>query len=119
MELLIVGIGGALGTMARYLLGRMVSAGTTTRFPVGTFLINLSGAFLLGIVINAGITGSPYLLLADGFLGAFTTFSTFLYEGFNLIKDNRKLNAIIYVTGSIILGIAGFIAGMTIAGIFR
>ena len=52
-----------------------------------------------------------FLLLADGFLGAFTTFSTFMYEGFNLFQENERLNALVYIISSVFLGIVGFVMG--------
>lgn len=118
-ELLLVGAGGALGSAARYLLARKIATATTSWFPAATFLINILGALLLGITVRAGIAGNLYLLFADGFLGAFTTFSTFMYEGFTLFKDKKRLNAVIYIAGSVVLGIAGFAAGMAIAGVFE
>ena len=118
MEYVFVGIGGALGSLARYSLGRIVSGKATTTFPLGTFIINITGAFLLGIVSTLSLNPNIYLLLADGFLGAYTTFSTFMYEGFNLFQGNEKLNAIVYILGSLIIGIIGFTIGVTITKLF-
>lgn len=111
MELLLVGIGGSLGSLARYTLGKRIAEQAATTFPVGTFIINISGALLLGIVSALEPGRSASLLVADGFLGAYTTFSTFMYEGFNLFAENEKLNAAVYITGSLILGIIGYIIG--------
>ena len=111
MKLLLVGLGGIAGSLSRFALGRYLAA-KSTRFPVGTFVINISGALLLGLVSIAG-SGTPlYYLLGMGFLGAYTTFSTFMYEGFTLIEDNRSLNAAIYIVSSVILGAVGFTAGV-------
>lgn len=118
MEYVLVGFGGALGSIVRYSLGKFVSERTKTKFSFGTFIINITGAMLLGIVSSAGVGSSWYLFLADGFLGAYTTFSTFMYEGFNLLQHKKKLNAFIYILGSLILGILGFIIGSKIALIF-
>jgi fluoride exporter len=111
MEYVIVGIGGALGSIARYSLGKAISSKYRAVFPVATFIINIIGAILLGIISNVGVTGNLYLLLADGFLGAYTTFSTFMYEGFTLFKDKQTLNALIYVLSSLLLGVVGFVIG--------
>ena len=117
MGYIMVGIGGALGSLARFSLGRIVSEKARTAFPLGTFIINITGAFLLGIVSTIGLNGNIYILLADGFLGAYTTFSTFMYEGFNLFQDNEKMNAFTYILGSLIIGIVGFVIGVEIAKI--
>jgi len=90
MELLLVGIGGSLGSLVRYILGKRIAEKYSTTFPVGTFIINISGAFLLGIVSALEPGRSASLLIADGFLGAYTTFSTFMYEGFNLFEENEN-----------------------------
>ena len=115
MQYLLVAAGGAMGSLVRFILGRKISEKFTTGFPVGTFIINITGAILLGIVSSSGMEVNTYTLLGDGFLGAYTTFSTFMYEGFNLFQDNEKLNALAYILGSLILGITGFIFGVAIA----
>jgi len=114
MDYVLIGIGGACGSIVRYQLGRIISEKSKARFPWGTFIINITGALLLGFLssIGAGINLSH--LLADGFLGAYTTFSTFMYEGFNLFQDKEKLNAYIYILGSLILGVIGYALGASI-----
>lgn len=111
MQYVLVGIGGAFGSLARYSLGKLIAERIKTRFPLGTFIINITGALLLGLVSSVVSNGSWYHLLADGFLGAYTTFSTFMYEGFNLFQGKSKLNSIVYIMGSIILGLIGFVIG--------
>jgi len=111
---LIVGVGGILGSITRYKLGKVIMKKTKSILPMGTFIINITGAFFLGIVSNYQYEKSFYLLLADGFLGAYTTFSTFMYEGFNLLNGKEKLNAVIYITASILVGIIGFLLGTLI-----
>ena len=114
MEYILVGAGGIFGSLARFIIGRFVAQRTGSTLPVGTFIVNTTGAFLLGIISSIGIGSNSYLLLADGFLGAYTTFSTFMYEGFNLFQENEKLNAFIYILFSLFLGILGFITGVGI-----
>ncbi len=114
MELLLIGIGGALGSLARYALGVFIAHRQRGPFPVGTFLINISGAFLLGVVSSLHIGQNLYLLLGEGFLGAYTTFSTFMYEGVTLLKGRHRLNALVYILSSIILGIIGYATGVFI-----
>lgn len=119
MNFVFVGIGGAFGSLARYQLGKVISQKSATTFPVGTFIINITGAILLGMVSSLDISKNMYLLLGDGFLGAYTTFSTFMYEGFNLFQENEKLNAFIYILGSLILGIIGYILGFWLGNLIK
>lgn len=114
MDYILVGIGGFFGAVARFEAGRLLSRLTKSSFPLGTFTVNILGAFLLGIVSSLDPGKNTYLLIGDGFLGAFTTFSTFMYEGFNLFKERQALNAATYISLSILLGIGGFILGTMI-----
>jgi len=114
MNLVYVGIGGALGSMVRYKLGKVITEKSNTTFPIGTLIINITGAIFLGVATSLEASGNVYLLLVDGFLGAYTTFSTFMYEGFNLFQENEKMNAFAYVLGSLFLGIIGYIAGFAL-----
>ena len=119
MDLILVGIGGALGSIARFKLGKIISEKCKNPFPIGTFIINITGALLLGIVSSCDVSRNMYLLLADGFLGAFTTFSTFMYEGFNLFKKNERKNAITYILVSLILGVIGYVIGFKFGNIIK
>lgn len=114
MEYILLGIGGAFGSLTRYKLGNIISKRTKSKFPFGTFIINITGAFLLGVLTSSGISKNMSILLADGFMGAYTTFSTFMYEGFNLFQYRKKLNAFVYVILTLILGILGFYLGQVI-----
>lgn len=111
MEYLVVGIGGVFGSIIRYALGKFISKRSNTMFPIGTFIINITGAVFLGLLTTYQASKGIYLLFGDGFLGAYTTFSTFMYEGFNLFQDKEKLNAFAYVLGSLLLGVIGFSLG--------
>lgn len=117
MEFILVGIGGTFGGITRYLLGKYISKHSKSKFPLGTFIINITGAILLGILTGAQTGKILYVLLGDGFLGAYTTFSTFMYEGFNLFQDKEKLNAFVYIIGSFFIGIVGFAIGLKIGKI--
>jgi CrcB protein len=115
-----VAIGGAFGALARYGLGIWISGKWTHDFPLHTFLINITGAFLLGLLNTLfldKLTLSPEMRLAlsVGFLGAFTTFSTFGYETIMLMKDGNILTAGIYTLVSIIVGFFGVFLGMGLA----
>ncbi len=114
MDLVLVGIGGALGSLTRYQLGRFISQRSGSSFPIGTFLINISGAILLGFLTGLDTPENIGLLLGDGFLGAYTTFSTFMYEGFQLFQGNRTRNALTYIAGSLLIGVLGFVLGFAL-----
>lgn len=118
MSLMLVGIGGVCGGICRFALGRWITRKADTNFPVGTFLINVTGAVLLGILTRVSAGGSAYLLLGDGFLGAYTTFSTFMYEGFHLFQDNEAFNAFVYILGTFFLGVIGYAAGYSVGNLF-
>lgn len=111
MNLILVGVGGMFGGLCRFQLGKVISQKSNTAFPIGTFIINITGALLLGILTSIEAGDRTYLLLGDGFLGAYTTFSTFMYEGFNLFQGNEKLNAFAYILGTLFLGIIGYVSG--------
>jgi CrcB protein len=114
MSFLYIAAGGALGSFCRYALGKKIAEKSAGSFPVSTFLINVSGAVLLGVVSSIDISINRYALIGDGFLGAYTTFSTFIYEGFDLFRNNEKLNACVYIASSFVLGVAGYISGVII-----
>ncbi len=119
MDYIAVGVGGMLGSITRYALGKWISERYDTIIPMGTLLINISGALLLGIVTGLYTRGNIYLLLAEGYLGAYTTFSAFMYEGFTLIQAKERRNAILYILITLILGVIGFIIGITAVKMFR
>ncbi|KFN09082.1 fluoride efflux transporter CrcB [Paenibacillus macerans] len=104
-----VGAGGILGTLLRYYLGKWISGKMGGGFPYGTWAINLSGSFLLGLLSalhsRHGIPEWSWLMFGVGFCGAYTTFSTFGYETIGLIEQGRKRNAAVYVISSVLLGV--------------
>jgi CrcB protein len=110
VQMLLVGAGGFLGANARYLLGLLATAHLGTRFPFATVFINVSGSFLLGLVGTLAAerwipNPEPFrLLLGVGFLGAFTTFSTFEYENHALLQDGQWLLAGLNFVLSPVLG---------------
>jgi CrcB protein len=112
MNIVIIGIGGALGAVARYGIGLWIGQRWGRSFPLGTFVINVSGSFLIGLLMTLlaeRFTVNPQwrLLLVVGFLGAYTTFSTFEYETGALLKDGEWTFAMLNVILSVV---AGFIA---------
>ena len=114
---ILIGLGGAAGSMARFALGNFITSRSKSDFPFGTFLINIIGAFLLGIAVSAGLGTSLSLLVAQGFLGAFTTFSTFMFESFTLIENKRLNRAVLYIAASILLGVLSFSMGYYAVGL--
>lgn len=105
---LLVMLGGAIGSGLRYGLGAWVQGLAGPSFPWSTFLINISGSFLIGIVLRLNLEGvlSPEarLLLAVGVLGGYTTFSTFSFETLSLVQQGEWAKALGYVLGSVLLG---------------
>jgi CrcB protein len=107
-----VAIGGAAGSLARYILGTAIAARAGGRFPFGTVIINITGSFLIGFLmtaLTARALPSPNLrlLLVIGFLGGYTTFSSFEWETLGLVRDGTYWLALVNSLGSVI---AGFIA---------
>lgn len=114
----LVGLAGALGALARYLLGRFIGARIKSAFPLGTFLINITGSFLIGLVFTlAGqklISPAIQLILATGFLGGYTTFSTAAWEQVQLMKAGSNILGLFYLLGSMLCGLVAVAAGLAI-----
>jgi fluoride exporter len=117
----LVGLAGAAGALARYLLGRLVAERTKTIFPWGTLLINVSGAFLIGLLF--GLTGQKVIsiqtqtILATGFLGGYTTFSTMSWESVQLIKGGTLRQSALYLTANFVPGLLAAALGIALGGI--
>ena len=103
---LMVLIGGSLGAVCRYAVSIQMKRIISTEFPLATLLINLSGSFLLGLLLASYTDGLIQLLLGTGFLGGFTTFSTFQVENLTLFRKGNYRMLLIYVTFSVGLCIA-------------
>ncbi len=116
--LLGTGLTGALGALARYLLGRFVAERIGSSFPVGTLLINVTGAFVIGVLfaLSARKLLSPalYVILATGFLGGYTTFSTMSWESVQLIRGGSTRGSILYLGSNVVIGFAGAAVGLLI-----
>ena len=118
-DFIIVGIGSFFGGGLRYAVGRIVGVGTSTDFPISTFVVNIVGCLLIGmlstIALRQGwLTPTMRLLLITGFCGGFTTFSTFISENVNLCSSGHQLMSLAYMSASIIVGIAAFWLGCMI-----
>ena len=117
---LAISVGGALGANARYLVASWATTQWGTQFPVATLLINVSGSFVLGVYLTLAterFTRHPAvrLLVATGFLGAYTTFSTFSVEALRLIENGDPAAGLGYMVSSVVLSIAGAAIGMIVA----
>lgn len=117
---LIVGCGGFIGALLRYLCSQVLGGISTGAFPLATFVINLVGSFLIGVMsvlLPAAFPNSrlPLLFVSTGILGRFTTFSTFSLETFGLIEESRYLMAGVYAFGSLAVCLVGVCLGRMIA----
>ncbi len=111
---------GSIGTLARYGLQGLVQYNMETTFPAGTLAVNLIGCFLLGVVGEYGLDHLAFppewrIAITVGFIGAFTTFSTFTWETVRLFEDGDWLRACVYVTVSVLGGIMLLRGGMKLA----
>ncbi len=116
-KILFIGAGGALGAVARHLINISPIAGLFEKFPFPTFFINVSGSFLIGMLLilltdKWEISDHLRMAVIVGFLGAFTTFSTFEMEIYGLIKERLLLTAFLYFFLSVTVGFAGLVAGI-------
>ena len=117
---LAVALGGALGAMARYYLGGSALGRAAAPFPTATFVINVTGSFILGFFLTLAterINVNPHLrlALAVGFVGAYTTFSTFEYETARLVEERGYLLAFLNVALSFLVGFAAVWGGIILA----
>ena len=117
---LIVGLGGFLGANARYVLGGWIAERFGTSFPYGTLVINVTGSFLIGFflaLITDRFVVHPNwrLFFAIGFLGAYTTFSTFSFESIALFRDGSWLLGVANLAGSVLLGLIAVVTGAALA----
>jgi CrcB protein len=117
MDFVAVAVGGAIGAVARYLLGGAVHRLVPGFFPFGTFVVNILGCLVFGVIIGlaeARLALGPgaRLFLLVGVLGGFTTFSSFTFESFELIRSGQLLPASVNVIGQVALGFVALWAGV-------
>lgn len=120
MKYFTVGIAGGLGAVSRYMIGLWIKSWSKTAFPLPTFIINITGCFLMGLIMTAALERSALspqwrVALTTGFLGGYTTFSTYSYETVNLINQGKIVIAVTYALISIVIGLAGAWLGSVIA----
>jgi CrcB protein len=118
--LLVVAIGGALGSVCRYVLSGLVLRSVGTLFPAGTFVVNIVGCLLFGLI--AGGAQQRFTISADtrafvfaGFLGGFTTFSSYMNESVALVHEGRFLLAALNLGGQVVAGFVTFLIGFSLA----
>lgn len=119
LKLISVAIGGSLGAVARYLINISALATVFDKFPLPTFLINIIGSFLIGFLMivfaDKVVVGENIrMAVIVGFLGAFTTFSTFEMEVFGLMRERQLLIAFLYLFLSVMIGFLGVLAGVAL-----
>jgi CrcB protein len=122
VEYLVIGIGGFLGANARYLVAGWAAQRFGAAFPYGTFIINISGSFILGFFMaflrdRVFISPNYRLFFATGFLGAYTTFSTFTYESLGLLQAGSTLLGLANICGSVVVGLLGVFLGFVLGGL--
>lgn len=120
---LLVALGGAFGSVARFLLSKLIQGSVITAFPVGTMAVNIMGCLFIGMfyaifdrtnILDAGLR----LFLTVGFCGGFTTFSTFMNESVKLFREENILFGAMYVGGSVAVGMVAVFLGMQIIKAF-
>jgi fluoride exporter len=110
-----VGAMGAAGAYARFSAAAAITARRPGAFAWGTFVVNLTGGFTLGVLTGAGVTGDALLVLGTGFLGGYTTFSTWMVEAQRLGEDGDFAELLLYLLGSMVAGLLATGAGWALA----
>ena len=119
LGVLLVALGGGIGSATRYLVGGWFAGRFGPAFPYGTFVINVTGSFIIGVFLafaQERVSLSPYwrLFFAVGFVGGYTTFSTFEYESVRLLQDGEMLLGAVYLIGSVVTGAVGAVMGIAL-----
>jgi CrcB protein len=119
VTILFVALGAAVGAPLRYLTDRAVQARHDSVFPWGTFTVNVTGSFILGLLLRGvavhAVPGSVNALLGTGFCGALTTYSTFGFETVRLLEDRLRAYAVLNVIASIVAGLGAAFCGIAVA----
>ena len=117
---LLIALGGSLGSIARFWVGSNVAGRMGTRFPYGTFIVNLTACLIIGFSLeylgkHVELTPSWRYLIPTGFIGAYSTFSTFEWETYSTLHSGGFLIASLYVVLSVVLGLFGVWCGVVLA----
>ena len=120
MTYLYLSVGGILGTISRYILGGLVQRWMGLGFPYGTFMINLTGCFVIGLAatlagdrLHSSVPLRSFFFI--GFLGAYTTFSTYMFESFKLLQEGKMALGMANLLGSVLLGFLALWLGVLVA----
>lgn len=123
--LLLVGIAGAAGALSRYLLGTLIqrAAPASATFPFGTFVVNVLGCFLFGLAWALAdqrgmLSPDARFVILTGFMGAFTTFSTFIFDSNTLLQSQQMPLAIVNIAGQVVIGLLCLLAGIALGRAF-
>jgi CrcB protein len=111
-----VGLLGGIGALARFALDGAVSERVGSQFPWGTFAVNISGSFILGVLAGATLTGDALLLAGTALIGSYTTFSTWMLESHRLGEEGRRAALALNLVVSLAVGIAAVALGRLIGG---
>jgi fluoride exporter len=118
IQCLAIGVAGSVGAVARFVIVWLYNL-LNIRFPLGTMFINISGSLFLGWfmahIATRSVTDTTRLAIAVGFVGAYTTFSTYMYESNQMLEDGRELAALANIFGSLILGLIAVRLGIWLA----
>ncbi len=119
LQVLLVAIGGGIGSVTRYLVGGWFASRFGVAFPYGTLVINVTGSFIIGLFLTFAqdrIWFGPnwHVFFAVGLVGGYTTFSTFEYETIRLLQNGQVLSGVVYLIGSVLTGTIATIAGIAL-----
>lgn len=119
LKILFIAAGGSLGAVARYLINISPAANVFGKFPLPTFLINITGSFLIGFLMivfadKFEVNENVRMAVIVGFVGAFTTFSTFEMEIFGLVREREFVTGFLYLFLSVFVGFVGVVAGVAL-----
>jgi CrcB protein len=122
-NLLLVGVGGFLGSVSRYITIKTIDDKVNAIFPYGTLVVNVIGSFLLGIIYmlatrKAGMTDGLRLFFGVGFCGGFTTFSAFVLENFTMLEQKMVGASLVHIIVSVVSGILALAAGIWVSRFF-
>ena len=118
--IVLVAVGGAIGSVSRYVLSTLVMRASGMLFPAGTFVVNLIGCVVFGVIAGAAeqrlpLTPDLRAFLLVGVLGGFTTFSSYAFESVALMQQGQLLSALVNIGGQVVLGLLGLWTGYVIA----
>jgi fluoride exporter len=119
-----IAVGGSLGSIARYWVGANVSGRLGTRFPYGTFVVNITACAIIGFVLtylgrHVELSQAWRFLIPVGFVGAYSTFSTYEWETLSTLRSGAFMLAALYAVGSLLLGLVAVWGGSILAEVFR